>query len=393
MKKLKTFFLSCFLLMMYSCQEADFFGIQLEESHKVTSLEHYISELPKVVCDPMTETNQGNDYDSNRGVKGRLFEGLVTISQFSDLVDPEAKQAIDGQSLQADAEIYMRMISVPTRAFSEGFKLGEDRYVIGSQDQILTEDFGMQLNTRLALGDLDEGYYEFALLADDGSVMRIQTEGHTFEEYDHTLISADFTTSTRMNCSDYAVRMTSNTLMPVEFDYFQGPRYHIALTLLARKVADIDPGHNSILIDNPLRDQECGHRGNSRYFNSNNNSVPTDNFLGLLDRGWFIFPEHNFFLPQDSDINYCLEGTNIVLDREQCFREDIYNLDLGEYDLSLLSAVDQIDPSTLQIWVNETFIEEEAFTFSEEDEVVRFTVSPAEGQANLRVTYCLKEGS
>jgi|GEM_PF-5835972 hypothetical protein len=381
-------------LFLFSCDsEQSFFELPEVNEDVKKPFEHYISKLPKVVCDPLDEQagTVGGDVNSNFGLEGDLFEGIGNVRSFSDMIDPVSKTAIAGQSVLMDAQINMSQLNIPTRAFDTGFVLGKDNYVEGSRGQMLTENFGMVLRTRFQLADLEEGHYEFALISDDGSALRIRNPDELLkEDYDITLTEMDYNTSTRMSCSNQVVKLTKEDKIPMEITYFQGPRYHIALMLLMRKVEGPE-NPEGFTQANPNHDVECGMSGNSRYFDSNNDSSPQSAFEGLIDRGWFIPGSSHYLLPSVADVNYCVEGTNITIDREECFREDIKNFDVSREHINFLqSEVDKIDLSTLSIAFGKEYLEEEEFTVSLEDELVKLHISP-DGSQDIRVTYCLQD--
>src|SRR5690606_14743983 len=97
----------------------------------------------------------------------------------------------------------------------------------------LIEYFAMRFQTKLKLNpDQQPGEYEIALLSDDGAEVRLK-DGDNIQ----TLISDPYKTPTKMMCSTTKINFTEEgASYPLEIDYFQGPRHHIALVLMMRKV-------------------------------------------------------------------------------------------------------------------------------------------------------------
>ena len=99
-----------------------------------------------------------------------------------------------------------------------------------------------------------------------------------------------------------ACRIFTGARLPIAVDYYQGPRFHIALMVLWRKLPDANASS--------LADSACGLSGNDRFFNSNQSpSVPSQTYLDLLSRGWSVVAPQNFLLPLNSPMNPC-NGTN-----------------------------------------------------------------------------------
>ncbi|MDZ4084177.1 MAG: hypothetical protein U1E10_14635, partial [Bdellovibrionales bacterium] len=114
---------------------------------------------------------------------------------------------------------------------------------------------------------------------------------------DSTLISNEGAHQTKLGCAAKTVAMTKNLRLPMRLTYFEGPRYHIALTLMWRKV---DGSSSS------LAEKECNAEGNEYFFTPATNTaaaVPKAPYLGMLDRGWRPLKAENFEL--SSGYNLC----------------------------------------------------------------------------------------
>ncbi|MEQ1878655.1 MAG: hypothetical protein ABL958_18575, partial [Bdellovibrionia bacterium] len=91
-----------------------------------------------------------------------------------------------------------------------------------------------------------------------------------------------------MSCADRLVNMQPETRLPVNLNYYQGPRDYIALTFIWRKVDNGD-----------LSDALCGAAGSELFFGP----YPHDNFTNtygygqLRERGWKVLGGTNFIAP------------------------------------------------------------------------------------------------
>lgn len=249
--------------------------------------------LNKVVCDPIG--GGGGGAMPKKGIKAELFYKAQNQSRYF-----KAQDYIDFTT-KADQNIFFTDMFVPTRMFSEGFSTQTGQVLKDDTGQKLIEYFGLKMNTNIRLAEEDEdGVYEFALLSDDGSVMKIKN-GNAWTE----VINNDGDHPTRLGCSTQKFTMTRETKLQTEVLYYQGPRYHISNVLLWRRLSASEAAG---------QDQSCGLTGNETWFNPNNNSAPTQNFQSLLSRGWQVLKPDNFYLPEESteqtQYNPCTEGQN-----------------------------------------------------------------------------------
>lgn len=98
-----------------------------------------------------------------------------------------------------------------------------------------------------------------------------------------------------MGCAVKSIYMDHATKKNIVLSYFQGPRYHIALSVLWRPLPD---DQNPM---DPVNDVECGHSGNSRYFDSTQvPSEPTTVYYEMLERGWKPLSNENYYFPEQA---------------------------------------------------------------------------------------------
>ena len=260
----------------------------------------------KMVCDPLSggQTTQTN---YTKGIKASLH--------YSEANSPRLYKSTDYIQIakKSDQNIFLSDMNVPTRMFTEGFAPKMGATLNNDQGEKLIEFFGLKMQTNIVLADGDEeGIYEFALLSDDGTTMKIKSGSEDVE--DEVLINNDGDHPTQMGCSTRTVKMRRNVMLPVEVTFYQGRRYHIANVLIWRKASEAG------------KDSLCNQQGNELYFNPNNNSVAAQGFTDLTARGWKVLVPDNFMMAQ-TDYNPCVKGTDPV----------ISNFELGEVILTSVS--------------------------------------------------------
>jgi hypothetical protein len=96
--------------------------------------------------------------------------------------------------------------------------------------------------------------------------------------------------------------MDHSTELVVKLNYYQGPRYHISLIPLWRKVDS-----------NTAPEIRCGQQGNSLFFDFNKNSQPQAAYNELLRRGWKPIAAENWHLPGYALFNPCTTGNAPVI--------------------------------------------------------------------------------
>lgn len=243
-------------------------------------------KLDSLVCDPM-----GGDSDTSQldqGVKAKLF--------YTNGSDYNSVQEYFDKGTEAKFDLFYSHLEVPTRLFTLGFPTETGGMVKDDSGNDLNEYFALKFNTVLKLGEGDPaGLYEFAVLSDDGTIIKYKDADGNLQ----VLVDNDGDHPTRMGCSTQVLELNHDTELFIELDYYQGPRYHIALVPMWRKI------ENGERVSEPL----CGQKGNSLFFDYNNNSKPQKAYNDLVGRGWRVWGQQNFFIPnKDEDFNPCVEG-------------------------------------------------------------------------------------
>jgi hypothetical protein len=195
----------------------------------------------------------------------------------------------------AGVRLILNSLNVPTTAFTRGFVDSATNMPLKKADgSTLIEWFGIDMHSNLLLAKSDAaGYYQFALLSDDGSILSIDTDGPNGGT---VVVNNDNNHATKLGCATSTVLMKKNEARSIRVKYFQGPRTHIALMLLWRKVD----------VANAALDPSCGLSGPQLYFDSTVvPSAPKPAFTDLINRGWKVVPSKNFILPAEVTSNPC----------------------------------------------------------------------------------------
>jgi hypothetical protein len=234
-----------------------------------------IIDPSKVICDAL-----GSDPSFlERGLVGHLYyltDDQPRYSSVDELVS-------NGHSI--DADLYFNRLFIPTRPWDQGFFTLAGDPVTNVNGETLYEYFGVDLETELKLAPGEAaGNYQLAILADDGAILRVHEAGG-----DTIIVNNDGVHSTKLACATQPIYMDANTRLPVQVRYHQGPRYHIAMTILWRPF----PTDPAMVVD-----PQCGTSGNSRFFDSTTQpSTPKLPFYELLERQWKVLETSNYQLP------------------------------------------------------------------------------------------------
>ena len=257
---------------------------------KMSKMDVNIYPLNKLVCDPMGSGDP--QPQSNAGIEAELY-------WINPLTQPHYSKVADyiNYGLKSDKKLFYSQINVPRRSFSLGFPLESGGSVMDDSGGALIEWFALRFKTVFKLApDQEEGLYEIAVLSDDGAILRMRDDSGNYSE----LVNNDNVHATRLGCSSSYIDMKRNTEKLWQLDYFQGPRYSIAAIVLMRKVQFNSQGQ-------PIVDSTCGVVGSNTWFSQD--SVPSSNYLSLLNRGWRPLSPKNYSVPVHALFNPCMAGT------------------------------------------------------------------------------------
>jgi hypothetical protein len=285
-----------FLFIFTSCVDESFYTKR--------GTKELINELKlPPVCDPLA---QGKILKPSNGIKVQIVDGTG--------YNPRSLSAFENMPIIYE-EVYLSQISVPTRKFDEGFMLSSGAFLENATGGKLLEWFKIQGEGQIILDPLvdSEGFYELALIADDGAKLQIDSDEDGIYE---DLLNYGSVTSPRFICGTNFIRFQYNKPLKFKFEYFQGPKYHLSFNLLWRKVRDVNAADLPAISLLPgEQDLECGKSGANRYFDPALKSAPTALFNSLTNPsqsfvplsngglrsvgGWKIIRPENFILVEN----------------------------------------------------------------------------------------------
>ena len=154
-------------------------------------------------------------------------------------------------------------IDVEPRNYSLGVVGREGSYIVDPRTNLeLLENYVIKYEGYISVQDEpEEGRYEFALLSDDGVLLKIGRRH---------MISTKKDMSPTLNCSRRTIYLKKNRPVKLRLFYHQGPRNKVSNTLLWRKVeknCHVTSSRSS-----------CGKKLNS--------------ISSLLSEGWSVVPQH-----------------------------------------------------------------------------------------------------
>lgn len=246
--------------------------------------------ITKTVCDPFGDNP---DPRSNQGLKAELWWLEAGTPRQSSV------GAMIAKGVKSDRTLFFSQLNVRTRMFNMGFANDTGSTVKADDGTTLIEYFALRFKSILRLApEQAEGKYEFAVLSDDGATLNFRGA----DGFYHANVNNDGNHPTRLGCGVEPVTMARDTELPMFVDYYQGPRYHIAMIVLMREYNPNRPG----LVQG--KDPACGVTGNDTWFDPNNGSTAKKAYMDLLARGWKPLDVDNYGLPNDAMFNPCKDG-------------------------------------------------------------------------------------
>jgi len=236
---------------------------------------------PPQVCDPFDGGSDGSDTLKN-GIKGRLYsyeDSALRNHPYHGVSD------FFRWGTEQNADLYLSSLFTPTRAFDSGFMTSDGAVLTKSNGDPLFEYFALKLTggIQLAQGNSDR-LVQFAILSDDGSKLRMLMANP--DDAGVTVVNNDGDHPTQMGCSTTPVLLSANSRVPFELDYYQGPRYHIALILLWREWT---PDLNA-------NDPWCNQSGNDLFFDSTQTPSAPQSAWNDLSNRWQVVPSNVFYI-------------------------------------------------------------------------------------------------
>jgi hypothetical protein len=271
-------------------------GCEVEEidvpNTRVTVLDNF--NPGTTVCNPFGgASSEGSD----EGLWAQLYYLNDSQPRYSSVTDYMR------YGTRANADLFFGQLDIPTHAWDLGFMTQAGIPLVNPKGEALYEWFALHIESEIRLGRLDRpAKYQFAVLSDDGVIMEINDDQAGFTN----LIHNDGIMATDMRCATRTVAMDSEKRLPMKLDYFQGPRYSVALIVMWREIAG-DEISDPTLLDDPA----CGQRGDWLFFDPTQvPSAPTEMWFSMLNRGWKVLNTENYLLPETIRNNPCLSGTD-----------------------------------------------------------------------------------
>jgi len=235
------------------------------------------------ICNPLAQ-------GSTQCINGNGWSGdLFYLNKEQQKKPPTLVKQIISIGKEVPLKIHMSHIDIPTRNFTEGFQLSNYSKAMDESGNILTEWFALRLRSYLRLGTAKPGYYQLSLLSDDGSLLMLGDS-----EINGTkapLINNDNNHPTKLGCSIREIYLNSNTIEPIQLEYFQGPRTHIALVLLWKYLGQSKSMFNEKSLQEPL----CGVSGNDTFYGpAPYNNMTKYKYGELIKKGWQVIPASSF---------------------------------------------------------------------------------------------------
>jgi hypothetical protein len=246
--------------------------------------------LDKIICDSFATASPSGP---GMGVIANIFYLPKDSAPAANLAEAFA------EGVRSERQLFLAQVNIPTREWAQGFTDGLGQGLKDESGEPLSHSFALKLRSTLRLAPTDApGLYEFALLSDDGAVLRLRGSDGEFR----TVVDGDGSHPTRLSCSSRpgtsrTVELTPTSELALELDYHQGPSRPMALVLLMRKVE---------ASDGP--DPACDREGEGLWFKGGEGTEPKADYLELLARGWKPLAPENFALPQGALYNPCVEG-------------------------------------------------------------------------------------
>jgi hypothetical protein len=272
-------------------------------------------------------------------------------------------------------QLFFNKLDVPTRPFNRGFITQDGRVLKVSETEStpLYEYFGINFETQLRLPQgKPTGWYQLSILSDDGTIVYLKKNGNG--EYVPDIFN-DGRHANRIRCGS-TFYLDSQTRIPLKVEFFQGPRYYIALQLLWRYI-----GENNVA---PPDEPECSYENqpgdSNRYFDADNDAAPTDVYRSFLSRGWSVVPEDAFELPEFITSNPCSQQWPPA--GRQCYTETWQGTLSSQFQL----AKSNPDAATLRVFLNNR--RTTSIQYLPNSNSVKIN-EPVPAGSDVKIQYCL----
>lgn len=206
--------------------------VSFEEIPLEVQKELEVTPETEIICDPFHQVSDTCD----RGFIGDIYTLAPELANLEENKKLQRYFEIGKRVNQENVKLVFPEIVFPTQLYTHGFKYGSD-YLRTDGGEKLFEFFALDLKGVVQLmANQSEGFYQFAIISDDGSRLSIVNEDGT-----HSMVLGhEGWRATQMSCASQAIFMTKDKLLPLSLQYYQGPRTAISFALIWRKVDTLD---------------------------------------------------------------------------------------------------------------------------------------------------------
>ncbi len=242
------------------------------------------------VCDPFTHEPTTSN-----------VSGLKTILKYKDSHKKwiHSVNQVLWCGKKAPIDLYFNRVFVPTMNWTEGFTQPDGTKVKDKKGNVVIDSFALKMKTRVVLKEgQEEGYYQFALLSNDGSRASIK---HPHIPFLINIVNDDGIHETKFKCSCFGVHMQKDKPLQLVVKYLQGPAPTMTNVLMWRKLEN--PKRKKHFVHAPHEDV-CGMKGDDQFFEINT-GIEKDGYKKLIAKGFRPLDAENFILPEDGQTNPC----------------------------------------------------------------------------------------
>lgn len=250
--------------------------------------------LNKLVCDPFENPDDENQddggvIDPDLGFKLQFYD-LTSESQESEFVEFD-------ESTRLDAVGFTSHLELRGQSFRDGIKKKTGDVLRARNGDVLPSPFGMKILGALSLAShQSDGEYQLAVLSNAPVRFRMKYEGQWIEVLPQLTFDP---ANVGMTCSTEAFRLRAGVAYPIEIDVIQ-TRDASALGLVP--IWRLKPKNSKL-------DPFCENRDRGpKYFDENPRKTPLPAFRSLQARGWYAWRTENIRLPDNEDVNPCIES-------------------------------------------------------------------------------------
>lgn len=191
-----------------------------QNCQKVNFSEDTSSIKNDVICDPFNPTT-ADACPPGSGLIGNIYyrptNATWNVNSTTDLIT---------HGTRVNQIVQLSQMNIPERSFSDGFPDPGGGKVQNDANEDLIEWFALDMTGFFRIDDpAKTGQYQFALVSDDGVILRIDNQDVIVNDNQHP---------TTWNCATQAANFAAGVRHDVSLRYFQGPRYYITLQLLWR---------------------------------------------------------------------------------------------------------------------------------------------------------------